>query len=205
MQKLIKELSERKNKEGDFTKDYKKEFIESKNLNQVITQENTELKKNVAQLQITSAEQKNEINRLNEIIKELEKKLSNLDQKGSFLAIVTSWSTTDHDLDMVVTDPNGKVFNFKKKQYTEYPGKFVLDTRRGPGAEVWQSNKIITGQYKLEVVFYSQYGNQNPAEGKVSIFSSKSDLDIPLNQLKSTGKKQIFLLNIKQDGSFSVE
>lgn len=111
--------------------------------------------------------------------KELEAKINSIEQKGSFLAIVLNWTTGEHDLDLIIKDPNGKKFTFKNKQFSNYPGKMVLDSRRGPGAEIWQADKVIAGTYEAEITFYNQYGNVAPAEGKLVIFSTRGNVEIP--------------------------
>lgn len=127
--------------------------------------------------------------------KELEAKLQTLEQKGSFLAIVLNWFTNEHDLDLVIKDPNGKKFTFKNKDFPNYPGKIVLDSRRGPGAEIWQADKVIPGTYEAEITFYNQYGNPAPAEGKLVIFSTRGNIEIPdikLDLVKSPKRKVLF-------------
>lgn len=111
--------------------------------------------------------------------KELESKIKTIEEKGSFLAIVLNWFTNEHDLDLVVKDPNGKKFTFKTKEFPNYPGKIVLDSRRGPGAEIWQADKVIPGVYEAEITFYNQYGNPAPAEGKMVIFSTRGNIEVP--------------------------
>jgi len=139
---------------------------------------------------------KKEIDRLNA---ELAKKTDRINQ-GQFLAVVTSWTTADHDLDLVVTDPNGQSFNFKKRTVANAPGKLVVDSRRGPGAEVWQSDRIIPGRYKAEISFYNQYGNMSPAEVKLVIFASGGNIELPTFKMDfaSSKKKNIeFLVDDK--------
>jgi len=58
---------------------------------------------------------------------------------SNFLAFVMSWGTRNQDIDLIVTDPKGHIFNFKNRQYKNVPGFLVLDTRQGPGVEIWQS------------------------------------------------------------------
>lgn len=137
---------------------------------------------------------------------ELEAKIKSLEQKGSFLAIVFNWSTSEHDLDLVVKDPNGKKFTFKNKEFANYPGKIVLDSRRGPGAEIWQANKVIAGTYEAEITFYNQYGNAAPAEGKLVIFSSRGNVEIPDIKLDLTkNPKRTVSFEISQLGEIKLK
>lgn len=138
--------------------------------------------------------------------KELEAKLQTLEQKGSFLAIVLNWFTNEHDLDLVIKDPNGKKFTFKNKEFPNYPGKIVLDSRRGPGAEIWQANKVIAGTYEAEITFYNQYGNSAPAEGKLVIFSTRGNVEVPDIKLDlKTSPKRKILFEISQLGEIKLK
>ncbi|MBN8537712.1 MAG: hypothetical protein J0M15_11720 [Deltaproteobacteria bacterium] len=158
--------------------DFKKEYEHEKDKNQALDQRNLELME----------------------------KIKSLENKGSFLAIILNWFTTEHDLDLTITDPNGKKFNFKSKQYPNYPGKMVLDTRRGPGAEIWQADKIIPGTYKAEISFYNQYGNPAPAEGKLVIFSPKGNVEVPNLKLDFKGRsKEIIAFDIDANGAIQLK
>tara|TARA_B110001454_G_scaffold219200_1_gene251791 strand:- start:17810 stop:18967 length:1158 start_codon:yes stop_codon:yes gene_type:complete len=138
--------------------------------------------------------------------KELEAKLQTLEQKGSFLAIVLNWFTNEHDLDLVIKDPNGKKFTFKNKEFLNYPGKIVLDSRRGPGAEIWQADKVIAGTYEAEITFYNQYGNPAPAEGKLVIFSTRGNIEIPDIKLDlNKNPKRKVLFEISQLGEIKLK
>ncbi len=138
--------------------------------------------------------------------KDLETKIRAIEQKGSFLAIVLNWTTNEHDLDLVVKDPNGKKFTFKTKEYPNYPGKMVLDSRRGPGAEIWQADKVIAGTYEAEITFYNQYGNPVPAEAKLVIFSTRGNVEVPDIKLDlAKNPKRSILFEISQLGEIKLK
>ena len=100
-------------------------------------------------------------------------------QQQSFIAFFINWSSKDHDIDMTIQDPNGKAFDFKKRKYPGQPGLFALDTRRGPGAELWQSDRLIPGVYTASYLFYNQYGNSQPATVSGTIFTPKGSTEVP--------------------------
>ena len=142
-----------------------------------------------------------EIERLKE---ELERKTEKT-SKGQFVAVVTSWLTNDHDIDLVVTDPKGKIFNFKNRSHANHPGKLVLDSRRGPGAEVWQSDRILPGKYKADVIFYNQYGNTAAAEVKLVIFASGGNVELPIIKMDFTNEKRKTVeFNIDENGKIQI-
>lgn len=98
---------------------------------------------------------------------------------ASFMAFVMTWPTADHDIDLEIEDPEGKVFNFKKRKIEGSHGRFVLDTRRGPGAEIWQTDKIVPGVYKAKYTFYNAYGNEAPTKVSAAVLTIKGTTVIP--------------------------
>jgi hypothetical protein len=144
--------------------------------------------------------------RSDELKRELEKaqaKLAGL--KVSPVAIVMRWSTAEHDVDLVVEDPAGREFNFKVRRHEKHPGLFVLDSRRGPGAEVWQSETILRGTYKAHVVFYNPYGNRGPAKITTSVLTSKGSFDYPEMTLQFGKSSQVTVrFSAEPDGSIKL-
>ncbi len=107
---------------------------------------------------------------------ELEKYVKN---ETRFILLMMKWSTDKHDIDLVVTDPEGKTFNFKNRKYSNHPGNFVLDSRSGPGVEIWRSDKILPGKYTVEFIFYQTYGNDDPAKITATILSPSGEFNLP--------------------------
>ncbi|MBY0386230.1 hypothetical protein K2X05_13820, partial [bacterium] len=123
----------------------------------------------------------------------------------AFLAVFISWSTRDHDIDLVVKDPSGKKFDFKNRKHGAHPGYFALDTRRGPGAELWQSDRIVPGTYTATYSFYNQYGNSEPAKVSGTIYSAKGSFEITTVQMDVGAKKEYLIqFDVKEDGSVNV-
>ncbi len=120
-----------------------------------------------------------QVNNLEEKIRSLEKKLSKSGTSEEFMAIVIRWPTQKHDIDLIVKDPNGKIFNFKNRKYSSYPGNFMLDSRFGPGAEVWQTERLFPGIYTITFEFYNPYGNAEPVTIDGTVFSNKSTIHFP--------------------------
>lgn len=119
---------------------------------------------------------------------------------SSFIAFVMTWATDAHDVDLSVEDPAGRAFDFKKRKHKDHPGLLVLDTRRGPGTEVWQADKIIPGDYRFKYHFYNPYGNKKPCEVKGSLFTTKGQIDFPVVKLTPSSKDASFTISIDKDG-----
>ncbi|MGK5084237.1 flagellar motor protein MotB [Bdellovibrionota bacterium FG-1] len=121
--------------------------------------------------------------------------------KKSFVTVMIRWPTTNHDIDLTIEDPSGKIFGFKNRKYPDHPGEFVLDTRRGPGAEIWQSDQVISGTYKVKYHFYNQYGNTNPTVVTGTIFTSHGSLSIPDVSMDFTGNRSAtFSFSVDKEG-----
>ena len=134
---------------------------------------------------------------------ELKNKLSSY---KNFFALIVNWSTPDHDIDLSITDPAGHIFDFKRRSYAEVPGSFALDTRRGPGTEVWQADDLMAGEYKALVKFYSQYGNTQNAKVKLTIFSPRGKYEVPEFEMdyKSSRIKTI-LFTVDEEGRVNLK
>jgi flagellar motor protein MotB len=120
---------------------------------------------------------------------------------ASFMAFVMSWDTESHDVDLRIEDPQGKIFDFKNRQHKNTPGRFVIDTRRGPGTEVWQSDKAVPGDYKFTYEFYNSYGNPAPCAVTGTLFTQNGSIDVPKMVLDiATKKKQTFVISVDGEG-----
>lgn len=191
-----------------------------------ISLENTKLKQTLEQSQrdLSSVDKNQEkINNLESQLQQLEASKEQLEKNNklleanlkkaesaggaqkAFLAVFISWSTRDHDIDLVVKDPSGKKFDFKNRKHGSHPGYFALDTRRGPGAELWQSDRIVPGTYTATYSFYNQYGNTEPAKVSGTIYSAKGSFEITAVQMDVGSKKEYLIqFDVKEDGSVNV-
>ena len=139
---------------------------------------------------------------------ELEHKLDELQNQakkdGQFMMIVLKWSSEKHDLDLTVTDPDGKVFNFKNRHFAGHPGDFTLDSRSGPGAEIWQTDKIIPGVYTVSWKLYNTYGNDNPVVYSGIISSNSNKIEIPESKLEAkVGAQKSLKIKVDATGKLS--
>jgi flagellar motor protein MotB len=135
---------------------------------------------------------------------ELKRRLDQLNQRKMFMAIVLQWNTPSHDLDLVVKDPKGNLFDFKRRKYSGVQGELTLDTRQGPGTEVWQTEQLAPGRYELTATFYNAYGNKSPAELTVSVFTPQGTKSLPASRLSGSGRKQVYVIDVSPEGKVQV-
>lgn len=178
----------------------------------MLKDENRSLASKAAELEDKSKElasKNQELLRLNaqlkdQVQKEIQKRLDDQSRR-SFMAFAINWSSRDHDIDLTIEDPKGRKFDFKKRRYNSHPGHFSLDTRRGPGAEMWQTEKLIPGRYKATYYFYNQYGNVSPAKVSGTIFTPKGSTELPMIEMDfSKNRKHEFNFQVENDGTIRI-
>ena len=178
--------------------DRKKDKVQIEELQKRIVAQTAEIEKLTVPPPPTKV-QEDKTPELQKIVKQQERRIEKLEGElkeakeaattSSFLAFVMSWSTRSHDLDLKVEDPEGKTFDFKHRKHGSHPGLFVLDTREGPGAEIWQADKILVGTYKFTFTFYSQHGNPEPCVISARLFSPQGGVEIPIIKLDGTAQR----------------
>lgn len=138
---------------------------------------------------------------------ELRSKLAALEKQEAdspkFLMFVLKWFTDRHDLDLTLVDPKGRKYDFKKREYSGQPGKFTLDSRSGPGAEIWQTAQFVPGEYKLAVSFYQEYGNKSTAKFMIEVSSPKSVLETKQLELSFGQKVKELKFRVDANGAIS--
>lgn len=200
LQEVEKEIEQRK-QDKIIIEESQKQIVQ---LNKTIEQQRREiqdLKETQQELEkrIPKTDPENKITELQKIIKQQERRIETLELElaqakataasGSFLAFVMSWSTKSHDIDLKVEDPEGRTFDFKHRQHKDHPGLFVLDTRQGPGAEIWQADKVLIGIYTFTFHFYNKHGNPEPCLITAKLFTPKGGVEIPELSMDGTAKR----------------
>ncbi|HCM39059.1 MAG: hypothetical protein A2Z97_04790 [Bdellovibrionales bacterium GWB1_52_6] len=119
-----------------------------------------------------------------------------------FMAIAIQWKKQKHDVDLAVTDPKGHRFTWKTPAFKGVMGTFVLDSRYGPGVEMWQANKgFIPGNYKIEVILYNKQGNPDAAGVETSVITNAGSYKLPLTIIDgSTVRQKSYVFNVNEDG-----
>ncbi len=167
-------------------------------LEQSLLELNLKLKGFKDQVQVLMAENQS----LNNQLKEFN------DGQGTdnFMIIVLKWETEKHDLDLTVTDPSGRIYNFDNRNYKESAAKFVIDSRSGPGVEMWETPHIEAGDYKIEFNFYNSYGNIEKAKVSGTIITRKGEFSVPNVQMDmEKNKKKSFKIQTTKAGSVIIQ
>ncbi|AZZ37800.1 hypothetical protein CIK05_13655 [Bdellovibrio sp. qaytius] len=124
---------------------------------------------------------------------------------NNFLMISTTWASEKHDIDLEIIDVNNKKFNFKKKSYGGVDGQFEIDSRYGPGLEMWKTPKLQPGTYKIKVTLYNSNGNDNPAEVQANIITVTENLKLPIITLTKTDKTKEVHIKVDEKGKVTLE
>lgn len=128
-----------------------------------------------------------------------------VEKPSVFLVLTLNWETEKHDLDLTVIDPDGFTFDFERREDKSKTGRFVIDSRTGPGVELWQSNKIKTGVYTIKVKFYNAYGNAQPAKFNVVALTNIKEFKVANGTLDfEKNKERSFKIQIDEQGKVSV-
>lgn len=145
--------------------------------------------------------------------KELVEKMKNMIPKdakvaenpNNFLMISTTWATEKHDVDLEITDTNNKKFNFKKKSYGGVDGQFEIDSRYGPGLEMWKTPKLHPGKYKVKVTLYNSNGNDAPAEVQTNLITVSENKKLPKMTLSKDNKTKELRFSVDEKGKITLE
>ena len=124
---------------------------------------------------------------------------------NNFMIVVLNWNESQHDIDLKVTDPLGRMFDFQNRTYKESKAKFIVDSRTGPGVEMWETPQIEKGDYTVEFNFYNAYGNNEPAVMTGSVITKKGVFDIkPVTLDFIKNKKKLFKIKTSDAGGVTI-
>jgi hypothetical protein len=114
----------------------------------------------------------------------------------TFLIFSLKWETEKHDLDLSVTDPLGQVFNYDNRSKKGADGKLVIDSRTGPGIELWQSSRSQKGRYRVDIKFYNAYGNSKPAIVNLGVLSRAGETAFKPFEMDFSNQKRRHFISI---------
>ncbi len=126
------------------------------------------------------------------------------ENKRSFISTFIQWETEKHDVDMVIVHPNGKKFSYRNRTHSGMSGNFILDSRQGPGMEVWQDAMLAPGRYQMTAVLYNDYGNRKPASVQGSILTVKGRVDLPRAELSMKQREHVYEFTVDAEGGVSL-
>jgi len=138
-------------------------------------------------------------------LKKTQPKIIETSKSTNFMIVVLNWLTPLHDIDLRVINPLGRLFDFQNRTYKDTKAKFVVDSRTGPGVEMWETQEIEPGDYLIEFYFYNTYGNETPAKLNASIITRKGVYEFPMVELDfKTSRKKTFKIHTQDTGEISI-
>ena len=174
--------------------DLQKEMAKKDAKNSELIKQNESLKSQLSQSQAENQKLK----------QEKESSQKNDSPKSSFVSVMIYWTTKDHDIDLSIKSPDGTKYNFKKREFKGKKGKFILDTRRGPGAEIWRQEEMRPGVYTVTISLYSQYNNPKPAVVNGNISTSEGLFDLKTLSLTKKNRKAVVRFRLKPDAQLEI-
>jgi flagellar motor protein MotB len=169
----------------------------------------TDIKKEIEQLEVKLADKtkdfdklQDEINKKTEENKKLQDELyKNKSTAKNYMMVLVTWETEKHDIDLEITTPTQKHFNFKKRKVANEPGAFELDSRFGPGIEMWKAEAFQPGAYQSKISLYNKNGNDAPAKIQLTVVTNLSTYKSDPIELDSAHKEVNVPFTITADGS----
>jgi hypothetical protein len=126
----------------------------------------------------------------------------------TFLVVVIEWSASGNfDVDLHVFDPDGNEFFWGRnnRDHRDYPSttaQLSYDNTRGPGVELWQHPKALTGTYSIAYDFYGAPGPNRTVEVKGNVFYRNGRIQLPTVTLGETHKlRPVAKLVVSQNGN----
>lgn len=141
-----------------------------------------------------------EIAKLKEQLKQALKRSEINGGTHNFMMLASKWNTEKHDIDMTVKDPSGHIYSYKKRRHSEGNGEFVLDSRFGPGIEMWQAKRYTVGRYEVRIQLYSTNGNEQDAKIELFAVTNAGNFDFPILVLNKSQKEIVKFVNINDKG-----
>ena len=71
---------------------------------------------------------------------------------STFIVTVMRWADEGYDVDLHVTDPQGRVYYFASPKFGD--AELSYDNKTGPGIEIWQHPKASAGTYCIAFHIY---------------------------------------------------
>lgn len=110
-----------------------------------------------------------------------------------FLIVSIDWGVEGADVDLYVTDPQGREYSFSRPNRgpdAVGEAKLSYDSRSGPGMEVWQSPAAAPGEYRVEYRLHSAPPGGLPVEVKGQVFDRSGRQELPPRALRMRGERQ---------------
>lgn len=102
-----------------------------------------------------------------------------------FIFSVFKWESERHDIDLKVTDVDGRVFDIDQKSHPGKAGDLILTSALGPGAEIWEAKEPPSGVYIFRMTMKNNNGNLAPTSVTGMIQSNRSSIKIQGSLIQS--------------------
>lgn len=123
----------------------------------------------------------------------------------TFLAVVMKWPTAGVDIDLYVKDPAGNVFSFQQQTYQGTPAELSVDTKIGPGIEIWELPSASPGEYTVLYDFFKESPAAVPTEVTGTVYFRDGAKKMQTVQLNGRGdNKQVAIITVTTEGNVNV-
>jgi len=130
--------------------------------------------------------------------------------KGSYLVVVLQWDTFAQDVDLHVVDPAGNEFYYEEtnRDGSTFPGEdafLTVDSRDGPGVEVWLNPTADAGEYRILANLYDREQNPENPRPRFKVYTRDEIFEIPGAVLDQQREKvEMFRLRVDGEGKITV-
>lgn len=137
-------------------------------------------------------------------LEETEEALGQCEQaaEANFLLVLISWGTND-DVDLHVTDPDGREFYYSSRRHAGTQARFEEDNTRGPGNEVWVHPDVTPGEYQIEYNMFSKRAN-DPATVRGAALHRNGRSEFPEMDLRRDERRTAVTIVVDADGDVSL-
>ena len=120
----------------------------------------------------------------------------------TFLAVVVQWPTSRHDIDLHIEDAVGERFYHERRTVAGRPGELSVDTRCGPGVEIWEVPEAPPGKYRVYYNLYAFNGNRAASTVEGGVYFRDGHVRFRERKLEQPGRAQLVAeVTVKADGS----
>lgn len=127
-----------------------------------------------------------------------DKQPGNMFTKNKFFIITMYWDTNKiQDIDLIVVDPLGKKYYYKKKIHSGSSAKLVFDAKDvSKGTEMWIDNNINVKKGGKWEVYYEEFRNNENIKVSGSLYTNDGSYDFPIHIMEGRSVHHVATINI---------
>lgn len=125
-----------------------------------------------------------------------------------FLVVAVSWNGKMDDVDLHITDPDGREYYYEKRRHPGSEANLEVDSEFGPGTEVWIHPAAKPGDYKVEYVYYEDREERGPVKVRGVAVYRAGRLALPDMRLRAADqshKHHVAILRVDARGQVTVD